>query len=167
MIKRNKVLTYVLIFVVLIVWGIIIFRIVAAYGGSNDDAYTPPPAAKEVFNDYAIPKDTTRLMLNYRDPFGLIVKKDTVKPRSLGRPYLKTGITNLKPVFNWDIIQYSGYIRNPDSKKLIAFLHINGKEATMNEGETIDHIKLVRNMKDSVLVNHEGKTKYIRIKPAN
>jgi hypothetical protein len=166
MVKKNKALTYVLIVVVLLVWGVIIYRIVIAYSGGHDESYVPPPAPKEVFNDYAVPKDTARLLLNYRDPFGIVVKKDTAKPPARNR--LNAGIArlNMAPSFNWDIIRYSGYIKNPGSKKLIAFMKVNGKEAMMSEGETVGQFKLIRNMKDSVLVKSGGKTKYIHIQPA-
>jgi hypothetical protein len=43
---------------------------------------------------------------------------------------------NVMPPFNWDVIRYSGYIKNPGSKKLIAFMKVNGQEAMMSEGET-------------------------------
>lgn len=166
MVKKNKALTYVLIVVVLLVWGLIIYRIVIAYSSNHDESYVPPPAPKEVFNDYAVPKDTARLLLNYRDPFGIAARKDTAKP--LPRIRQNTGIAraNVPPPFNWDIIRYSGYIKNPGSKKLIAFMKINGQEAMMSEGETIGQFKLVRNMKDSVLFKSGGKTKYIHIQPA-
>jgi hypothetical protein len=45
-------------------------------------------------------------------------------------------------------------------------MKVNGKEAMMSEGETVGQFKLIRNMKDSVLVKSGGKTKYIHIQPA-
>jgi hypothetical protein len=167
MLKKNKILTYVMIVVMLLVWGMIIYRIVIAYSSGGDEAYIAPHAVKEVFNDYAIPRDTSRLLLNYRDPFGLVVKKDTIKPSPRVRPMaMNNMMANPVISFNWTVIRYSGYIINPGSKKLIAFMHINGRAAEMGEGETVDQIKLLRNLKDSVLVKHEGKTKYIHIQPA-
>jgi hypothetical protein len=166
MLKKNKVLTYILVVVMLLVWGMIIYRIVAAYSGGTDEGYVPPAVAKEVFNDYAVARDTSPLLLNYRDPFGLAVKKDTAnrspKVRSTA---VHTGV-NPAMSFNWSVVRYSGYIKNPGSKKLIAFMHINGRAAEMGEGETIDQFKLIRNLKDSVLVKHGGQTKYIHIQPA-
>ncbi|MDN3580783.1 hypothetical protein [Mucilaginibacter flavus] len=166
MLKKNKILTYVLIVVMLMVWGMIIYRIVIAYSSGGDEAYIAPPPIKEVFNDYAIPRDTSRLLLNYRDPFGLAAKKDTIKPSLRVQPRAVTKMANPVISFNWGVVRYSGYIKNPGSKKLVAFMHINGKAAEMDEGETVDQIKLLKNLKDSVLVKHEGKTKYIHIQPA-
>jgi hypothetical protein len=164
--KKNKTLTYLLFVVVILVWSLIIYRVIAAYSGGSDDADVPTPPAKEVFNDYALPKDTDRLLLNYKDPFGLGEKKDTIKHHTSVNSVVRMPVLVAKPIFNWAVIQYAGYIRNPDSKKLLAFMHINGKESMMKEGETIDRIKLIHNMRDSVLVSHEGQNKYIRLKPA-
>lgn len=157
---KNKKFTYVLGFVVLVVWGLIIYRIVGSMG-TEDDA-SPSQAVsvkKEPYNDYTLPKDTTRLTLNYRDPFGLVKFKDTVKA-----PVRKDAAPSIvKPATNWSFIKYSGYIRNPGSKQLIALLQINGKSADMKEGETIDKVKLLKNMQDSVKVLYNGKTKFITI----
>jgi len=164
---KNKKLTYFLGFVVLVVWGLIIYRIFDASGGPDDD---PAPTAntrqKEAYNDYAIPKDTARLLLNYRDPFGIIKTKDTAEIPL--KKLLHKGAINLpvKPAFNWSFIQYSGYIRNPDSKKLIALVTINGKNEMFSEGEIKDNVKLIRNFRDSIKISFNGITKFIAIKPA-
>jgi len=157
---KNKKLTYVLAVAVLVVWGLIIYRVVAAAGSDNDDVpVVAAPIKKEPYNDYAIPKDTTHLLLNYRDPFGLVKPKDTIRI-SPAHNHKIAGIVP-KPVFNWGFIKYSGYMRNPGSKKLLAILTINGRSVNMAEGETIDKVKLLRNMGDSVKVSCDGHTKFI------
>jgi hypothetical protein len=160
---KNKKLTYFLGIVVAVVWGIIIYRVFDAAAGSDDDAL---PAVsnrpqKEPYNDFAILRDTTHLLLNYRDPFGLIKEKDTVNvsaKRSSRRALISTP---KKPVVNWDFIQYSGYIRNPVSKKLITLLSINGKSEMLSNGESRDQVKLIKNLRDSIKISYNGKIKYI------
>ena len=157
---RSKKLTYFLLLLVAVVWGLIIYRIVAA-AGNNDDAPANIAIApiKEPYNDYTIPKDTTRLLLNYRDPFGLTAFKDTSKA------VLKVNRSRniAKTMVNWTFIKYSGYMHNPGSKKLIAILTINGKTINMAEGETVDKVKLIQNKRDSVKVLFNGKTKFIAL----
>ena len=160
---KNKKLTYFLGFAVLVVWGLIIYRIIGSMDtGGDSAASTPLLTKKEPFNDYTVPKDTTRLMLNYRDPFGLVPFKDTVK----AAPGRRTA-HNIRPVaaapMNWGFIRYSGYIRNPGSRQLIALFQINGKSADMKEGDVVDKVKLIKNMQDSVKVLFNGKTKFITI----
>ena len=161
---KNKKLTYFLGLVVLSVWGLIIYRVFYAVSGDDDNSLPPTTkTAKETYNDYSIPKDTTRLLLNYRDPFGLIAFKDTsIRPVTVSHRRL----TPAAPAMNWDFIKYSGYIRNPASKKLLAFVHINGKSETLSEGETKDQVKLIKNLRDSIKVSFNGKTKFITIKPS-
>jgi hypothetical protein len=160
---KNKKLTYFLGSVVLIVWGMIIYRIFnAATTGDNDSSAAIVAPVKEAYNDFSIPKDTTHLLLNYRDPFGLVAPKDTariVSRKSTGRKVPAA----IKPM-NWDFIHYSGYMLNPRTKKLIALVTINGQNATLSEGQTRYQVKLIRNLRDSIKISFEGKTKFIGIK---
>jgi len=162
---KNKNVTYVLGLVVVIVWGVIIYRIVAAASESDDDIpVVASSVQKEAYNDFAVQKDTTRLLLNYRDPFGLVKQKDTIHVSSSRSPRLSNISMPIKPPFNWGFIQYSGYVRNPGSKKLITVISINGKNEMLAEGETKNQVKLLKNLGDSIKISYNGKTKYIPIK---
>jgi hypothetical protein len=162
---KNKKLTYFLIFIVLIVWGLIIYRVFVSVGG--DDDLVPVATVKiikEPYNDYSLPKDTTKLLLNYRDPFGLVKFKDTVAIVAKTR----TKTIQPKPIspFNWGFIHYAGYIRNSSSKKLIALVSINGKNEMLSEGDTKDRVKLIKNLRDSIKISFNGRTKFIVLKSA-
>ena len=165
---KNKKLTYFLGFLVLMVWGIIIYRIFAAASGGDDDAVSAVTNVpqKEAYNDFAIAKDTTHLLLNYRDPFGLVKQKDTaIRPI---KKSLNKSVASMpkQPAFNWGFIQYLGYIRNPVSKKLITLVTINGKSEMLSEGESRGQVKLIKNLRDSIKISFNGKTKFIAIKSA-
>ncbi|MDB5090874.1 MAG: hypothetical protein JWR09_4868 [Mucilaginibacter sp.] len=163
---KNKKVTYLLGLIVAIVWGIIIYRIFDAAAG-GDDTVVPAQTniKKEAYNDFAIPKDTTHLLLNYRDPFGLAKQKDTAVLSVKGVVH-KINPTIPKLGINWNFIQYSGYIRNPASKKLITLISINGQNEMLTEGEVKGQVKLIKNMRDSIKISYNGKIKYITIKPA-
>jgi hypothetical protein len=164
---KNKTMTYVLGLVVAVVWGLIIYRIFDAASGNDDDAAPAMPSAikKEAYNDYELPKDTSHLLLNYRDPFGLEKPKDTLEHMARRKVIANSLQTAAKPVFNWGIIQYSGFIRNPNTNKLVTMISINGKNELLAEGETKNQLKLIKNMGDSVKISYNGKTKFITIKP--
>jgi len=160
---KNKKLTYLLGLVVLVVWGLIIYRVFDALN-SNDDS-SPAAAvkiAKEAYNDFSVPKDTTHLLLNYRDPFGMVKQKDTSKVviRKVSEPKIPVQV---KPM-DWGFIRYSGYMLNPDTKKLIALVSINGQNMTMLEGQTKNDVKLIKNLRDSIKISFGGKIKFIPIK---
>jgi hypothetical protein len=159
---KNKKYTYFLGLVVLVVWGVIIYRIFDAASG-GDDAHVlvaPAPVQKERYNDFAVAKDTTRLLLNYRDPFGLVKQKDTTHT-TIKKPTHQPIPAPAKPAFNWNFIQYDGYILNPVSKKMITLLTINGRNEMMSEGEVKYQVKLMKNLRDSIKISFNGDTKFI------
>jgi hypothetical protein len=165
---KNKKSTYLLAAAVLIVWGLILYRVFGAMGDNEpDEPSISAPLKKEAYNDYAIPRDTTHLLLNYRDPFGMVAAKDTTSHKHNPAGPAQAAQHIAAPAMNWDFIRYVGYIRNPDSKKLVAMVHLNGTELMMSEGESNGSLKLIKNLRDSIRVNYQGKTKYIPLKPAN
>ena len=160
---KNKKLTYFLGLVVLIVWGMIIYRVFnAVSGGDDSEPVTAVKGVKEAYNDFTIPKDTTHLLLNYRDPFGLTKQKDTT--RQITRRSVDRKPAALIKSMDWGFIRYSGYMLNPGTKKLIALVTINGQNTTLAEGQTKYEVKLIRNLRDSIKISFEGKTKFVGIK---
>lgn len=162
---KNKAMTYVLGFAVVAVWGLIIYRILQATGGDDTPSFQNATVVKkEAFNDYAIPKDTTHLLLNYRDPFSEKKIDTMVIPARKTMDHLKNNFAPAKPVkpaINWNFIRYTGFINNPGSKKFLAMISINGREVMMAEGETVDQVKLIKNSRDSVKIMYQGATKFI------
>ncbi len=163
---KNKKLTYVLVAAVLFVWGLIIYRIVAAAGGDDDTATVSAlHGVKEAYNDFALPPDTTKLLLNYRDPFGMVKQKDTTEP--VKRIHIKQIAPAIpKPAFNWDFIQYGGYMYNASSKKTVTLLTINGQAETLTDGMMKDNVKLIKNMRDSIKISYNGMVKFIHRRPS-
>lgn len=162
---KNKKVTYLLIAVVAGVWGLILYRLFNAVGQGDDlPPVTTVHQVKEQYNDFSLVKDTATLKLNYRDPFGLSKPKDTTsKPVVVHLKPVKAIVT---PTINWSFISYAGYVRNPVSKKLVTLLLINGKNVTLSEGETREQVKLLRNLRDSIKISYQGKTKFITLKSA-
>ena len=165
---KNKMAVYFLGAAVLLVWSFIVFRVFSAAGGGDDEVANPAVnTIKEAYNDYAYIKDTTRLLLNYRDPFDMVKKKDTaeIPVRLLVR---KAGnkITPFKVPMNWGFIQYSGYIKNPSSKSLVTLVSINGKNEMMKEGEEKNQVRLIKNLRDSIKIIYQGQAKFISLKHA-
>lgn len=152
-------MTYFLGAAVIIIW-LLVFKTVKDIMGSDNSEEMPviKPPTKEAFNDYAYKEDTTRLNLKYRDPFGLLKQPDTVKKIT---HLSRKSTVSVPKTFDWGFVSYSGFIRNPGSKRLIAIITINGKPAMMEEGETTNEVKLLKNQRDSVKIEYKGKTKFI------
>jgi hypothetical protein len=160
---KNKKFTYVLGVVVMVLWGMIIYRIFNAAGSGDDNPIqlASNQRPKEPYNDYALPKDTAHLLLNYRDPFGLIKFKDTAETPVKRSGHKAAASASAKPALNWNFIKYSGYIHNRVSKKLIALVSVNGKNVLLSEGQTKEQVRLIKNLRDSIKISFNGQTKFI------
>lgn len=159
---KNKKLTYLLICAVAAVWGIILYRVL--FNNSEDDYQlkAQPVANKaEPYDQYELKRDTFKLALNYKDPFTGVVEapvktvETNVKPTNFApQPF--------KPPINWGVIKYKGYVINPQTKKVVSIVEINGKERMLAEGEFLEGVKLLKNKKDSILVYWQNKQKHIK-----
>ena len=160
---KNKKVTYLLGILVLVVWGVVIYRIFQSANPGDDD-FQPADhrMVKELYNDYTIAKDTTHLLLNYKDPFLIQKQKDTIGLAV--KKIVEKTIQKPLPAMNWNFIKYSGYIHNPGTKNLVALLTINGKPVMMSEGEIAEQVKLIKNLKDSIQIAFNGKTTYIKMR---
>ncbi|MES2807018.1 MAG: hypothetical protein V4619_00225 [Bacteroidota bacterium] len=160
---KNKKFTYVLGVLVLCVWGIILYRVMGTLNMDKDDKFkVSERVVKEQYNDYELTKDTSKLKLNYRDPFGMVPFKDTTQ-KVTQRPLIINKVASVKQPVNWSFIKYSGYIRSQGSKKLIAVVIVNGKTVMLAEGETAEQVKLEKNLQDSIKVTFNHKSTFIKM----
>jgi hypothetical protein len=164
---KNKWVTILLISAVLLIWGVVFFRVLKVVDGDGEEThYVKDTKVKTAFNDFTLPGNSQISVLTRRDPFGIIIPKDTV----LKKKYKADSIKQQKaPVIipNWDFVKYLGFIRNPETKKLIAIMRINGNESMLTEGETRDGVSLVKNFRDSLKIKYKGEIKFIRVRPAS
>jgi hypothetical protein len=159
---KQKKSTYFLGAAVLVIWGMIIYRTVDAASDKTPPTIDQIPAAKTPFNDYSLKEDTTRLLLNYSDPFRL--SKDQAKDTAFHKikpEKLTNSVKSSTPEMNWNFVKYAGYVANPGQKRTLALVFINGKSVLLAEGETADDIKLIKNMRDSIKIKFRKKTKII------
>jgi hypothetical protein len=158
---KNKNVTYMLVIAVVVLWGVIIYRIAAAYSEDDYPPLTAPAARKMTRGDFAVKPDTARLLLNYRDPFGLMRKTDTVKPHNTAKS-MAAAAHPAPASIDWSFVKYAGFIANPGSKKIISLLTVNGVNVMLAEGEQAAGIKLIRNKRDSVMIGYKNKFKFIK-----
>lgn len=159
---KNKKLTYLLICAVIVVWGIVLYRVFASQ--QEDDFPVKSKMAlekKDSYDQYIIKEDTFKLALNYKDPF-FGAEEPEVKTVNLEPQTINVIPPPFDPPINWEIIKYLGYVVNPDTKKLVSIVSINGNERMLSDGEFLEGVKLLRNKRDSILVSWQGKKKYIK-----
>jgi hypothetical protein len=157
---KNKKLTYILLPAVILIWGMIVYRVMNASpsGTRVNEAFHNESAAPAVVND------TFSLLANYRDPFrtapakkimtssGSEVKSSPVKEKKVTTPV----------VSSWPQIVYGGLIRNQQSKKELAMVQVNGQGNFMRTGDIAGDVRLLKVFKDSIIVSFGKEKKSIR-----
>ncbi|MEO0525914.1 MAG: hypothetical protein AAFZ89_01740 [Bacteroidota bacterium] len=146
--KKNKK-TYLLLVAVVLIWGLIGFKVVAAIDGPSPDAtvtttpvrFTPAPLKE---------RDTFRIVADYRDPF-LGTMPTVKKTRSVKRA------RSVEPQLPRKNIGYSGLITGTGSGKKIFFLTVDGQQLMLSKNESFEGLKLINGDKDKVVVRYNGK----------
>lgn len=154
----------------LLIWGIIIFRVVTSLGG-GDDLYTKSPAKK-----YELMKMDTinyELSLSYRDPFytsrsrkistsNSSQKKSTNTKSS--KKKTKVSISKVK----WINLKYLGLVENSGTGVKRALIIVDGKYNYAEKGDEFNDFTLFYMNGDSVGLSHtSGERKYIKKKSGN
>ncbi len=162
---KNKAMTYILLALVLGLWGYIIYKIFAAV---SDEDQLPRVAQKTFVQNssdlsFYNQKRTTDLLLNYPDP---MLKNITVTipfSEPITPPvteYLAPAVQSYQPEPEINV-QYVGFIENLTDNKPTAIVMITDKQYMMNVGDEQNAIKLISIQHNHILINLRGKNKTI------
>ena len=149
---KNKLITYLLIVLVIVVWGLIFMRL---FSTSKEEIKSQRVINTKYTIDTSILNTKYTLRLNYTDPF--LGQKNKVFLLSKPKKNIK-----LKEKVQPEPIdaQYLGMISNKKQKSVLALIRLNGEEYYLSVGETINEIKLL-NCTETSIVLKKGNTKYI------
>ncbi|WP_257667128.1 hypothetical protein [Parapedobacter tibetensis] len=148
----KKKLTYPLLAVVLVLWGLIFYRIFSGLSGSEPvdpvSKVAPPtePQREKVEDD--------SLLLNYRDPFLGNMMEDAID--SADEELYADEYVEPEPYIDWSMVQYYGSVNNTKDGKTVALVSINGREYMLKPGETVDGYTLLSKTGNSIMVSHQG-----------
>jgi hypothetical protein len=149
---NKQVKTYLLLGLVLVVWGTIAYKVYSALDG---DAEVPrSDISQGVFAKPNLPLDTFSLQADYRDPFlGTFPKTKAIKST---KPVVK--------VNPWDQVnvEFTGSIEASQKEGRIYFLSINGNQHIFKKGKTKASITLISGSKDQVRLSYNGLQKVIQ-----
>lgn len=150
---NSKTKTYVLLAAVLVVWGIIGFRIL--------DVLNPEPKiiAKadsfEMFKPQSQDKEVRfEISLMDRDPF---LGKSYVK----SKPKPSVRKKQVKETFIWPTITYHGVISNSSSEALF-IVTINGVQQILKKGQSYQDILIKKASKEAIQVVFKNRKKSIQ-----
>ncbi|MEM1003020.1 MAG: hypothetical protein AAGH46_10270 [Bacteroidota bacterium] len=147
LVLKNKTKTYVLLVLVIGVWGTVAYKIIDALNPSLPDI--PVQTMVEV-KDYRIKQqlDTFSIKKVYRDPFlGTIYKPKKTKTKPI-----------LKPKVNWIPVQYDGMISNGGNNKVF-LVRINNQQHLLRTGQSKDSMTVVSGNNTYVKLKYQGAIK--------
>ena len=163
---KNKKLMYILLPLVIIIWGAIVYKIISNYTGGNDTGIVLSDEKTKVLPVNIA--DTFSLILNYPDPFlkgeaQVYNYTKTILPQAnYNKTTVNTAKTKENVQVNWPVIVYGGIIKNKGNNKTCSIIKINGVEYLMNVGGTYKDVTLIKVYKDSAIVQYKNIKKTIK-----
>ena len=152
--KKNK--TYLLLAVVLGIWGVIIFKFIWVLNPSSEQAVKTRTEA--VFKPKQIKeRELFALALDYRDPFLGTVDV----PRKNRKP--SNTIAKPKKVIPTKSVEYTGFIQKSNSNQLIFFVTVEGRQQMMKINDSFQDVMLVKGTKKSITVKYGGSKENIAL----
>lgn len=150
--KNTK--TYLLLGAVLLIWGIIGYRLLSA---NSDGVSEIASFEKTTLKSMSVKeKDTFSILADYRDPFlGTFPKKEVKKVKRTSRPK-KPPVPEIK-------VQFSGLVTDKDTKQRIFFVTIDGQQHLMSVKDKIQKVQLVSGSATSIRIRANGKTRTINL----
>jgi hypothetical protein len=163
---KNKKLLYILIPIVLLVWGVIIYRIFNVVNGSGSNEVRKSAFVENTVNENLI--DTFSIHPNYRDPFiSKRAKKTTSENKIIStvtKPDLIKKVSNVVVPLSdkWPSLVYNGLIKNEKSNKQLALVLINGQSNILQLGNVSEGVELTKIFRDSIEVKFNSEKRFIR-----
>ncbi len=154
---KKSARTYLLLGAVLVIWGVLGFRIVKTVNPPDPETTQAP--AKDRFQPMKImERDTFSIAANYRDPFlGTIPKSK--KPSSAKAT---KGKQEIKPKLPEKNITYSGFVNEKGSNQKIFFITVDGQQLMLSKNQQQEGVKLVSGNDENIRVRYNGLTKIIK-----
>lgn len=150
--KKNQK-TYLLLTVVLAIWGILGFKVIRTVNPDSDQ--NVQPIVSEKFKPIQFKeRDTFSIVANYRDPF-LGTLPQSLKPKKPKRKFQKKDTLPKREIL------YTGFIAESSSGHEIFFLTIDGHQQLMAKNEVFRKVKLLSGDPEKVKVHFDGGTKTI------
>ncbi|MBI4946044.1 MAG: hypothetical protein HY840_06550 [Bacteroidetes bacterium] len=157
---KNKKTLYFVVFVNVLVWGYLIYKVVSIFIGSHQSVQIATDSVIKM-SAAAESKDTFSLLSNYSDPF---LRKEEVindKPKMKAAPVEKKPEPPKEPV-KWPAVIYNGIIKNQKSSKQLVLVKINSEDHLMKEGDVSNEVQLVSVFRDSIHLAYKSERKTVK-----
>ena len=151
---KNKKLVYLLLPLVLLIWGLIFYRIYTNMHGSQVNPSFRKQAVKEV--DVSNKEDLPKLSLNYPDPF-LKNALGTAVQKQANHQHTEENSQSI----NWPMITYGGMLSSEkNSHKVTGFLRVGTSDMLVHVGDFTHELAVLRIAKDSILLENKSEKRW-------
>lgn len=157
---KNKKSLYILVPLLILVWGLIIQQIVSGVDDS-EPMVTPVQTVKNISKPV---KDTSNyvLLLDYKDPFKAghanVVREQKNEAITTNRPArVPKPIKESKPIV-WPTLKYGGMVKS-SNKKEVGLLMINGRNHLIKKGDLVKGISIINCTKSEVELSYQNEKK--------
>jgi hypothetical protein len=158
---KNKKNIYILLPVVLLVWGGVLYQV---FSFSKTDEILENTSIDLNIKPFKLKERTPfAINVNYRDPFlgKRYVTQEAVPSKKKTTKIKKE--SKLEEVIIWPSIIYKGIVSDTKDKIKIYMLYINGKMYLMKKGETENEVFLKGGDKESIYVKYKGNLNLIML----
>jgi hypothetical protein len=153
--KKKK--TYILLIVVITVWGFLLFKIYFAFFG-EDDSIVFEENRKEIQPQKRT--KTKKLQVEYpeRDPFlGMMYKPE---PKTRSKPLIQKR-QSYDSIFN--AITYQGFIKNKKDSSRLYLINYKKRSFVLKPNHQFEDVIFLTGTKDEIKVKYKSITKTIEI----
>ena len=146
---KNKTSLYLLFPLVIIIWGVVIYKMVGAFKDEPVIIPAPPRAVGEEVK--RVQRDTFSLLPIVRDPFlGHYYKKPVEPKKHLAAPPRDV---------QWPEISYLGLISETGKSSGVHILQVNGNQFLLEKGGVAEEIRIVGSRSEQVTLIYRGDKK--------
>lgn len=155
---KNKKSIYILLPIVLLVWGFLIYQF---FSMSNANPEIPKLSQGLSYKKITIKEqDTFTIDVNYRDPF---LGKAYVKKETISNTENTNTVKINRDTLIWPSIQYRGIVSDQKDKITIFMLEINQQSYLMKKKDIEQQVVLKDGNRNAIQVIYKGKQRLINI----
>ena len=150
---KNKKNIYFLLPAVLIVWGILIYKVVSGLNPSEQHSQAIEPTGQ--FTPKSFKKtETFTIKADYRDPFlGTLQKKKTTKTKRKTSPVVE------EESIPFPNIIYKGIISPKNKNEKVFLIIVNGQQHLFKSNTTFSEVKLLNGNPKDITVQFQDQKK--------
>lgn len=150
---KDKRLTYILVPLVIIIWGTVFWKFYSGLRKTANNTIIPSlHISDETVND--IP-DTIRLSFQYNDPF---LHNQIGKSGKPAKPESETRAPII--VVPWPRVEYKGAVVKHNSEKFLGLIIISGKQSLISEGDVFENIRVIKITPDSIKLEYMNDSRF-------